>query len=43
VPQWRGSAGIRIYVGHYRVSYARDTGTNDIGSAYRVGLEAETE
>ena len=37
---WRGSAGVRVGIGRYRVSYARDTGQNDIGSAYRVGLEA---
>jgi len=37
---WRGSAGVRIGIGRYRVTYARDTGANDIGSAYRVGLEA---
>lgn len=43
VPQWRATAGIRINIGHYGVSYARDAGTNDIGSAYRVGLEAATE
>jgi len=37
---WRGSAGVRIGIGPYRVRYARDTGMNDLGSAYRVGLEA---
>lgn len=39
--QWRGSAGVRIRIGHYRVSYARDAGVSDIGSAYRIGLEAQ--
>jgi hypothetical protein len=39
--EWRGSAGVRIRIGHYRVSYARDAGVSDIGSAYRVGLEAQ--
>jgi len=38
---WRGSAGVRIRIGRYRVSYARDAGLSDIGSAYRVGLEAQ--
>ena len=37
---WRGSAGVRVAIGRYRVTYARDTGANEIGSAYRVGLEA---
>lgn len=40
---WRGSAGIRIRVGHYRLTYARDTGISDIGSAYRIGLEAQVK
>jgi len=43
VPQWRATAGIRISIGNYGVSYARDAGISDIGSAYRVGLEAKTE
>jgi hypothetical protein len=37
---WRGSAGLRLGIGPYRVGYARDTGQSDVGSAYRVGLEA---
>jgi hypothetical protein len=41
VATWRGSAGIRIRIGRYQATYARDTGVNDIGSAYRVGLEAQ--
>jgi hypothetical protein len=40
---WRGSAGVRIRIGRYRLSYARDAGISDIGSAYRIGLEAHTE
>lgn len=40
---WRGSAGIRIRIGHYRLTYARDAGISDIGSAYRIGLEAQVE
>lgn len=37
---WRGSAGLRIAVGRYRMSFARDGGISDLGSSYRVGLEA---
>lgn len=37
---WRGAAGVRVAVGRYRLSFARDGGVSDIGSAYRVGLEA---
>lgn len=37
---WRGVAGIVVGIGRYRLSFARDAGVNDIGSAYRVGLEA---
>src|SRR5438094_671844 len=36
---WRAVAGMRVGVGRYRVSFARDFGVNDIGAAYRVGLE----
>ncbi|MGH7645157.1 MAG: hypothetical protein ACREMR_06185 [Gemmatimonadales bacterium] len=36
---WRPVGAIRVGVGRYRVSFARDAGTNGIGSAYRVGLE----
>jgi hypothetical protein len=42
-PLWRGSAGIRVTVGHYGVTYARDAGASEIGSAYRVGLDAGTQ
>jgi len=37
---WRGAAGLRVAVGRYRMSFARDTGISDLGSSYRVGLEA---
>lgn len=37
---WRVIAGARVAVGRYRVSFARDAGVNDVGAAYRVGLEA---
>lgn len=37
---WRPTAGVRVAIGQYRVSFARDAGVNDIGAAYRVGLEA---
>src|SRR3989454_973702 len=36
---WRAVAGMRVAVGRYRVSFARDFGVNDVGAAYRVGLE----
>ena len=39
-PGWRAVTGLRLVVGRYRVSFARDFGVNDIGAAYRVGLEA---
>jgi hypothetical protein len=37
---WRSAAGIRIAVGRYRLSLARDGGVSDLGSTFRVGLEA---
>lgn len=37
---WRGAAGVRIAVGRYRMSFARDGGISDLGSSFRVGLEA---
>jgi hypothetical protein len=40
---WRPAAGIRITVGRYRVTVARDAGVNDIGSAFRIGLEARID
>ena len=37
---WRSAAGVRISVGRYRLSLARDAGVSDLGSTFRVGLEA---
>ncbi len=37
---WRGAAGVRVAVGRYRMSFARDGGISDLGSSFRVGLEA---
>jgi hypothetical protein len=37
---WRSAAGIRIAIGRYRLSFARDGGVSDLGSTFRVGLEA---
>jgi hypothetical protein len=37
---WRGAAGVRIAVGRYRLTVARDGGVSNLGSAFRVGLEA---
>jgi len=37
---WRPVAGLGLTVGKYRVTLARDTGVNEVGSAYRVGVEA---
>lgn len=37
---WRGAAGFRVAVGRYRMTFARDGGVSDLGSSYRVGLEA---
>ncbi len=37
---WRSAAGVRITVGRYRMSFARDGGVSDLGSTFRVGLEA---
>jgi hypothetical protein len=37
---WRGVGGVRVSIGRYRFTVARDAGVNDLGSAYRVGLEA---
>ena len=31
--------GLRIAIGKYRVTLTRDTGVNDLGSAYRVGVD----
>jgi len=37
---WRPAAGLRLAIGKYRITLARDAGLNDLGSAYRVGVEA---
>ncbi|MGH7539030.1 MAG: hypothetical protein ACREMF_10360 [Gemmatimonadales bacterium] len=37
---WRGAAGLRIAVGRYQLAFARDGGISNLGSAFRVGLEA---
>jgi hypothetical protein len=37
---WRPAAGIRVTIGKYRVTLARDAGVNELGSAYRVGVDA---
>jgi len=37
---WRAAAGVRVTIGKYRVTLARDAGVNEIGSAYRVGVDA---
>ena len=36
---WRPVGGLRVTIGKYRVTLARDAGINDLGSAYRVGVE----
>jgi hypothetical protein len=36
---WRPIGGIRIELGKYRLTVARDAGLGEVGSAYRVGLE----
>jgi hypothetical protein len=37
---WRPVAGVKVTIGKYRISLSRDTGVNDLGSAYRVGVDA---
>jgi hypothetical protein len=37
---WRPVAGVRVAIGKYRITVARDAGVNELGSAYRVGVEA---
>lgn len=39
-PGWRPVAGLRVVIGKYRITLARDAGVNDVGSAYRVGVDA---
>lgn len=36
---WRPVAGLRLVIGKYRVTLARDAGVNDLGSTYRVGVD----
>src|SRR5689334_7724563 len=36
---WRPAGALRIAVGKYRVTLARDGGVSDLGSSYRVGVE----
>ena len=38
--RWRPVAGLRVAIGKYRITLARDAGVNDLGSAYRVGVDA---
>lgn len=40
---WRGAAGLRFAMGRYRMTFARDGGISDLGSAFRVGLEARIQ
>ena len=37
---WRPVGGVRVTFGKYRVTLARDAGLSQLGSAYRVGLDA---
>ena len=37
---WRLVAGLGLNIGKYRIAVARDAGVNELGSAYRVGVEA---
>ncbi len=37
---WRPAAGVRVTIGKYRVTLARDAGVNELESAYRVGVDA---
>ena len=38
--RWRPVAGVRVTIGKYRITLARDAGINEVGSAYRVGVDA---
>lgn len=40
---WRGAAGFRVAVGRYRMTFARDGGISDLGSSFRVGIEARLQ
>jgi hypothetical protein len=37
---WRPIAGVRVSIGKYRITLARDAGLSELGSAYRVGVDA---
>jgi len=37
---WRPVVGLGLAIGKYRIGLARDGGVSDLGSAYRVGVEA---
>ena len=37
---WRPAAGVGVRIGKYRVTLARDAGVSQLGSAYRVGVDA---
>lgn len=37
---WRPVGAVRVSIGKYHVLLARDTGVNELGSAYRVGVDA---
>lgn len=37
--EWRPVAGMRLAIGKYRITLTRDGGVNDLGSAYRVGVD----
>jgi len=37
---WRAAGAMQVTVGKYRVLLARDAGVNELGSAYRVGVDA---
>ena len=36
---WRPVGGLRLSIGKYRITIARDGGVNDLGSSYRVGVD----
>lgn len=36
---WRPVGGLRLTIGKYRITIARDGGVNDLGSSYRVGVD----
>ncbi|MFN2571172.1 MAG: hypothetical protein ABR537_06105 [Gemmatimonadales bacterium] len=37
---WRPVAGLRLAIGKYHITFARDAGVHELGSAYRVGVDA---